>query len=574
MVGTKKSEGIMKRLKRILFILLIATLVGAVCNARGGAEYRIIHEVDTVWKFGIKGVNLFSRNMHRIDIAYPSIDVDGSDIELSGYVCIPGEIYDEGQPVDGILLYNHYTQLSHNHAPTRGYAYGEDLAMANPLKPNYIVVCSDFIGFGLTENRPQVYCFNDINGQSNIDCLIAARKLLDDRNISQGKFIINAGYSSGGFDAIATQRVRDMKYRDQITFHKTVCGGMPFDIMKAYDKSIEWKNDSTIDASCQPFVLAMYNLHANMGYTKEQMFKEPFASKFDEWFMSGKYDNESVLDSMKGIKLVDIMQDVFLDNKSDEYKRFKSAVNANSLKNGWTPDTTQRYYVSHVLRDNIVPIESGRPFLYFLSNFRYNGKTFDGFKRSIVPERTHLQTFYLLPTSSHTIVGGLTFYLNLAATLAATPVLYYDGELNTHYADVVEPVTLMGIIRMLEEKGYDVCGAVQKLMAGSSMSGGGFLDMLMTLEDKFRTMGTSTVEVLEVLEDNGLELMDILNVYTYLTTPKAEVKTRSLSQDDGQELFSVSLTDYYYNKLDNWLKDNNVNLFDDFQTSNNYSYEK
>ena len=153
-------------------------------------DVRVINEIDTVWNFGIQGINLYSRPVHRIDIAYPSTDPEGNPIELSGYVAIPADLYSGEQPVDGILLYNHYTQLTPDGAPTRGYATGEDYVIANPLRPNYIVVTSDFYGFGITEGADQYYCYGTVNGQASIDCLLAARKLLDERGISQGRFLI------------------------------------------------------------------------------------------------------------------------------------------------------------------------------------------------------------------------------------------------------------------------------------------------------------------------------------------------------------------------------------------------
>lgn len=556
----------MKARHCLLLLLLATVFVGPACRAQDEpTDYRLIHEVDTVWNFGYKGINLFSRPMHRIDIAYLSKNVEGGDVELSGYVCIPQDIYTGEQPCDGILLYNHFTQFSKSYAPTRGYSVGEDMVMANPLRPNYIVVCSDFLGFGITNDSVQAFCYNDVNGQANIDCFLAARKLLADRGIKQGKYVINAGYSSGGFDAVATQRVRDMKYKDQIVFHKTLCGGMPFDMLAAYDKFIEWKNDSTADPTCMPLMLGVYNHHAKLGYTPQQMFKEPFASKFEEWLMNGKYDNEQIKDSLKGLKLTDIMQDVFLDKSSNEYKLLKTLMQQNSLAKDWTPDSTQRYYVTHLLRDKVVPVEACRPFIYFLSRFDYDGKKCQGYERTIVPERTRLQTNFLVPSSEHTYVGGVLFYLNLAATLTATPVLYYDDELNTHYADLVEPATLMGIIHTLEDLGLDVRGIVQKIIADNETStSGGIFGMLAQLEETFQKLGTSTGEVLTMAQDSGVELKDLIEVYTYLTTPVAKNDATEATRARGntptvQEL-EPCITGYYQHQLSKWLKENNVDL--------------
>ena len=556
-------------MKKTFFTLLCLAGMALTGSAQTDdtVEVSVINEVDTVWNFGYKGVNLFSRQMHRIDIAYPSTDQNGEDVTLSGYVCIPSEIYSGAQPCDGILLYNHYTQTHAGGAPTRGYSVGEDFVMANPLKPNYIVVCSDYLGFGITEGRNQVFCFGDANGQASIDCLLAARQLLDNRGISQGRFTINAGYSSGGYDALGAQRVRDMKYRDQVQFHKTLVGGMPFDVMSAYRTFIDWQNDASVDATCLPMVLDVFNREGKLGYTYDEMFKEPLASKFEKWFLSGQYPMAAVMDSMEGVTLAECVQEKFLDRSSEEFQKLKELATAHSLTNGWTPDSTQRYFSMHLLRDSVVPVQSGRAFINFLTDFDYDGQKCQGYKRSIIPERTRLQTNYFLPLKQHTIAGGMVFYLTLAATLTATPVLYYDGELNTHYADLVEPATLMGIIHLLEEKGIDVKGTVQQLMAsdeGSGASSGGFFSFMLSVEEKLKSIGTSTAEVLQILLDSGIEMSDILEAYDYFTSEASEVKTATGDADQKTaQAMEPFLTDYYQHSLLKWLRENNVNIFED-----------
>ena len=100
-------------MKKTIFLLLWA-LVGLAtmaCAQEGTSGYQVFHETDTIWHFGYQGVNLYSRKMHRIDIAYPSSDKDGNPVTLSGYVCIPDEVYSGAMPCDGMLIYNHYTNL-------------------------------------------------------------------------------------------------------------------------------------------------------------------------------------------------------------------------------------------------------------------------------------------------------------------------------------------------------------------------------------------------------------------------------------------------------------------------------
>lgn len=553
--------------KKTWLALLFAACVPTATSAQTATSgFSILQEADTIWHFGYKGVNLFARKMHRIDIAYPSKDVEGNDVTLSGYVAIPTEIYDEGQPCDGILLYNHYTQLSNSHAPTQGYAVGEDLVMANPLKPNYIVVTSDFQGFGVSKDLPQAFCYSDCNGRASIDMLIAARGLLEERGLSQGKFLINAGYSSGGYDAVAAQRVRDMYYRDQVFFDKTLAGGIPFDIMKGYEDYISKKDDASLDATCLPMILDMYNRHAKLGYTYEEMFKEPYASKYEEWFHSGKYTTADIMDSMKNAPLTEVVQEKFLSTSSEEFVKIRKVAEEHSLAKGWKPDPTQRYYVMHLLRDDVVPICSGRAFLNFLSNVSYDGKK--PFVKSLVPERTSLQTNFIIPAKEHTYVGGVIFYLNIASTLTAYPVLFYDGELNTHYADLVENATVMGIIRTLEEKGIDVKGIVQNLSSGGT--GGSIFDVLASIQETLNSIGSSTEEVLQMADDSGLSIMDILEIYMYLTTPDQKAaeapEQRRIAKrtTDGTSLEANEawLTGYYNQQLLKWLKENNVDIYE------------
>ena len=553
-------------MRKVLFTLFVAACVASAANAQTTSDYEVFHEVDTLWNFGYNGVNLYSRKMHRIDITYLSKDHEDNPITLSGYVAIPYDIYNGSQPCDGILLYNHYTQMCKDYAPTNGYSIGEDFVIANPLSPNYIVVSSDFQGFGVSVDMPQAYCYGDCNGQASIDMLLAARKLLDDRNVSQGKFLFNAGYSSGGYDAIATQRVRDMHYSDEIVFDKTFTGGAPFDLVEACSYYISHKDDPNIDVVCMPMVLDVLNRVANLGFTYDQMFKEPYNVKFQDWIGSGTFSTAAVMDSLEGKTLTEIMQDNFLNIYSEEFSIFRDVVKQKALTKDWTPDFTQRYYVMHLVRDNTVPASSGREFLKFLSGFKYEGTSERPFMKSLVPERTRLQTNFVIPDYHHTIVGGILFYLNLAATMTAYPVLYYDGELNTHYADLVEDATIMGIIHKLEEKGYDVRGAVQKLTNGGT--GGGFFDVLAKIENTLNNLGTNTSEVLQMADDSGLELIDLLMLYQYLTTPPddSESANQGIFDEDETVVRKIEtepyLTDYYQQYLNNWLKENNVNIFD------------
>lgn len=490
-------------------------------------DVKVIHETDTIWNFGLQGVNLYSRSMHRIDIVYPSTDPKGNPTEMSGYVAIPNDIYKDNAPVDGILLNSHYTQMGYDGAPTRGYAQGEDYVMANPLRLNYIVVCSDQYGYGVTEGKGYYYCYGDANAQAGIDCLLAARELLDARGISQGKLLINAGYSSGGYEAIAIQKLRDMKYRDVISFDKTVVGGLPFDIVEAYDEMIAKKNDTNLKLFGLLMILDSYNTHAELGLDIPSLLYEPAASMFDEWFHTGKYSTQHVKDALDGLAITEVVKDTLLNSKSPVVKMLKQAMKDVALENDWEPDTTQNYFVLNVVHDCVVPAGSCRALPDFLANYRYDGKPSPLFKKSIVPEQTHLQTNFVIPSDDHVYVGGIAYYLNLAAMMAALPILYYDGELNTYYADLVKDATPMTIIHKLEEKGIDLKKIVRERMASEGGGAGDFFSLLTQLDEKLEPYGFNSLELLLMADDSGLSLIDILEIYYYLTSEDNRAGVRS-----------------------------------------------
>ncbi len=555
----------MRNKMKVGMFAAILTICGTVnVNAQPNDQqggYEIIYECDTTWHFGYKGVNLYSRPMHRIDIAYPTVDAQGQAIRLSGSIVIPGNVYDGSSPVDGVLLYNRYTQMQAQCCPTSGFAEGEFVFMCTPLQPNWILVESDFYGFGITSDHilDQYYVYGDANGHASIDCLLAARKVLDERGISQGKYLLNAGVSSGGYDCIAAQRVRDMYYKDEIKFDKTLVAAAPFDVITAYNGYIDHKDDPKMEVSFALIVLNAFNRQDNLGFTPEQMFKEPLASKFDAWFNSGLYTSDQVADSLKaiGVKTFsDAIQPEFLNQRSEEYRKLSAAIKARSLDKGWEPDPEQSYYYQHYAHDKAVPAEAGRDFLNFLVNT-------SGHEKSLIPELTNLTTCMYILSDSHTI-SGIHFMLRLAATLTAHPVLYYDGELNTHYYDLIKVGTPMGIIQLLEEKGIDVAAAFRSLTGGEDGGGMDFFGIMETItkyNEILEEYGTNITEILQIADDSGLTLIDIMNIISYLNS-----KADESGQDEAacramrRQVDEQFVGDYYYNSLLHWLKENNVNL--------------
>lgn len=435
-------------MKQIFLFLMVILTIGTAKAQVSSIE--VLAEKDTVWTLPPDYPLLGKRQMHRIDIAYNSVDPDGNPARLSGSIIIPADVYSGEQPCDGIVLHHPYFRTNFQETVTRGYATGMDCVMAIGLKPNYIVVESDCWGFGITEGQTQALLWGMADAQASIDCLLSARQLLDQRGISQGKYLFNVGYSSAANSALATQILRDQKYRDVINFDRTMVGGGSYNLNEMFmdrvsdpDKVVRSPWDIVV-------VLVCYNKLGKLGYTNQQLFKEPIASDIETVFLSGKNDNKA-LTKKYGFnhRIGDWLADELFDPNTKLYQDFHKLFLKGNLLDGWTPDPSQSYYVSHLLRDEVFPVSNAHTLVDFLCGTGH-------FEQSLILGQTNLQTNIMVNSNQHTLVGGTMFYLNTALALSFWPVLYCDGEMNPYYAKFVKNLTPQGIVSALEAKGVNV----------------------------------------------------------------------------------------------------------------------
>ena len=156
---------------RITNIVKVACIVfsfttALTCVAQN-ADYKIIYENDTVIKTRVGGFSLDSRPVRRIIYEYTSRDADGKPATISGVMMIPSNIID-GTPCDGIMLFNRATLGSPDDCPSTGNQELINGLIANPLKPNYILVMSDFIGYGSSSEYPSFYHSGDVNARNSL----------------------------------------------------------------------------------------------------------------------------------------------------------------------------------------------------------------------------------------------------------------------------------------------------------------------------------------------------------------------------------------------------------------------
>lgn len=477
------------------------------------------------------------RSIMKVNYVYPSTDPWGEPITLSGTMLIPEEIWSGKVGSEGILMMNHYTKFHRDEAPTISNGELENMLLANPLKPNYIMVESDFYGFGVTERFPQAYLQGLVNARSSLDGLLAARQLLDERGIAYGPLCFNIGYSSGGFDALAAQKLRDLEYADRISFDKTFSGGGPSDVREAYRQYVQ--TDSTAFNAVPLLLLVCTNEIQQLGIDYNDVFQPYISNRIDELVLSKNFSSWPICDSIgRDKKIHEILLPTYCDLESAESMEMQNLFYNSSLTtdDGWIPDPSQRIFLFHSRGDDYVPIQCARPMIAFLKS--------KGFEPSIIPGRTHLQTNFVVTDMGH-LKATLVYFVQTLAAIKAWPIMYTDNKLNPLYQAIVgKELDLVSIMRQLDVMGFNcrkIISEVATCIAALPCSQQPVSLDLNTLADNILAkMGITEKDLLEMMEDSGIDLKTFLkDLIAYLSEdPEADreeyTKDVNLSEDAGK----------------------------------------
>lgn len=547
-------------MKKILISLLslFALIPGTKAQ---DAAYKILHQTDTIVKARIEGVTLGSRDVRYYIYEYPSTDPDGQPVTISGIIMAPSAIADGSTPCDGIIMFNHHTIGSPQDAPSQGELDVPSGLLANPLSPNYIIVMSDYIGYGSSIDHQTAYLCGDTNARNSLDGLLAARQLLTDENISQGKFLFNMGYSQGGTESMYAAKLCDMdsKYKD-IVFDKTFAGGGLLDCEKAYSEYI--MNDKTDDINDVVMFLIAVNENCHLGIDYHDLFQEPMASHVQEVIDSKSKSVLSEIGVSKLDSLHQLLQPAYMDLKSDASKALIAKLAEIKITNGWEPNLTRNYYLEHSRHDNYVPVQCARSMIRWMKE--------KGFQPSLVPGKTSLQTNMLVFKLKHQ-QSAIIWAIQTMAAVQVWPVIYYEGEQNRYYHNVVHDLNLMKVVKYLESMGIDLRkmvnnarelredfedavndGTVNPEGSVSQMKvirRASFFDILSKISDALEKVDLTLTDAIEMLDDSGISMLDIMEVVNYIDGSASSAPELTLDERIEPAIY---LLRYYEQMLANW----------------------
>ena len=520
-------------------IILLALIASVLTSAAQDINYKIIYDRDTVVKARVGDFSLSSRSVRRIIYEYPSKDADGKPATISGVIMIPSNIID-GTPCDGIMLFNRATLGSPEDCPSAGNQELINGLIVNPLQPNYILVMSDFIGYGSSSQYPMFYHSGDVNARNSLDGLLAARQILTDENLPQGKYLFNLGFSQGGSEALYVARLRDMEYKDKgVTFTKTFAGGGPTDYVVAYREYVkkDWCED------CKDVIMMLISTVKNchMDIAWKDLFKEPLASGVEEFIKTKEKSTLTEYGVSMQDSLHNLLQPAYMDVETPQTKAMMAQLEKINLMNGWEPDSTQKYFIEHSRHDNYVPIQSVRAIIPWMRE--------KGFTPSIVPGKTNLQTNTLVFKLDHSL-SAIVWLIQTVAAIQFWPVLYYEGEQNRYYHDIVGDLNLLKVIKTLESWGIDLKKAVND--GGFARRRINAFDLIPNINEILSKVDLTTNDLEEMCEDSGITQADLISAFLYL---KAGIGARE--HESGTTLEEtveapLYLLRYYEQQLANW----------------------
>ena len=520
-------------------IILLAFIASVLTSAAQDINYKIIYDRDTVVKARVGNFSLSSRSVRRIIYEYPSKDADGKPATISGVIMIPSNIID-GTPCDGIMLFNRATLGSPEDCPSAGNQELINGLIVNPLQPNYILVMSDFIGYGSSSQYPMFYHSGDVNARNSLDGLLAARQILTDENLPQGKYLFNLGFSQGGSESLYVAKLRDMEYKDKgVTFTKTFAGGGPTDYVVAYQEYVkkDWCED------CKDVIMMLISTVKNchMDIAWKDLFKEPLASGVEEFIKTKEKSTLTEYGVSMQDSLHNLLQPAYMDVETPQTKAMMAQLEKINLMNGWEPDSTQKYFIEHSRHDNYVPIQSVRAIIPWMRE--------KGFTPSIVPGKTNLQTNTLVFKLDHSL-SAIVWLIQTVAAIQFWPVLYYEGEQNRYYHDIVGDLNILKVIKTLESWGIDLKKAVND--GGFARRRINAFDLIPNIDEVLSKVDLTTNDLEEMCEDSGITQADLISAFLYL---KAGIGARE--HEPGTTLEEtveapLYLLRYYEQQLANW----------------------
>ncbi len=167
--------------------------------------------------------------------------------------------------------------------------------------------------------------------------------------------------------------------------------------------------------------------------------------------------------------------------------------------------------------------------------------------------------------------AAIIWAIQTMAAVQVWPVIYYEGEQNRYYHNVVHDLNLMKVVKYLESMGIDLRkmvnnarelredfedavndgtvnpeGSVSQMKVIRKAS---FFDILTKISNVLEKVDLTLTDATEMLDDSGISMLDIMELVNYIDGSASS--TPELTLDERIEP-AIYLLRYYEQMLANW----------------------
>lgn len=276
---------------------------------------------------------------------YPSIDIDGNPITLSGKVILPAK-----GPVKRYILVSHYTIASNREAPSNIFSL-EGLL----VKLGYALIIPDYIGYGVTADLVHPYLVMDVTARNVLDMYKAVVPFMKAAGREpEHDDIYLMGYSQGGATTMAIQHM--IEHHDEpIKIRRVFAGGGPYDIKYTYDQFVE---TNFVSYPCAvPIMMQGMVVGNKLNLDMRTMMASNIFDNLNPWVNSKRYTT-SQINALIGTQVTsDLLTPIGMNRQSKEVSELYKAMTENSiLTYSWTPKAP--VFMFHSMDDDVVPFEN------------------------------------------------------------------------------------------------------------------------------------------------------------------------------------------------------------------------
>lgn len=277
---------------------------------------------------------------------YPSIDIHGRPITLSGKIIVPAK-----KPIKRYIIVSHYTIGSNMEAPSQSFSL-EGLL----VKLGYGLIIPDYLGYGVTSDSIHPYLVMDVTAQNVVDMYLTAQPFIKAAGLQpQKEDIYLMGYSQGGAVTMSVQHLIEHHYADLISIRRVFAGGGPYDVKATYDRFIETNKASY---PCAVLLMTQGVIVGNhLELDMSRIVQPKIHAQLDELINSKSYTTGQMNSKLGTDVTSELLTPIGMDRTSLEISELYKALTENSIVSySWLPKAP--VFIMHSIDDEIVPYDN------------------------------------------------------------------------------------------------------------------------------------------------------------------------------------------------------------------------